>query len=133
MQLISNYIHPYQSEVGFPSQCQVRVYVPNDEEDSPVVICSETHNTPSLLATKPINRIAAEVIRYHKLERPVWIEHCPPEGPHGIGETFSLVVFDSYEVRKVLIDKRKSHYEIGDPIWKPLDRAAVKVLIGHCI
>jgi hypothetical protein len=131
MHLIADYIHPYQSEVGMPSQCRLRIYSPNDQEDMPVVICSEIHNNPGVPVTDAAKRIAAEVMRYHKLDRPIWIEHYPPEATNGIEDTFELVVFDSYEVRKVLIDRTKPHYEIGSPAWKPLDRATVEVLIGQ--
>ena len=131
--LIADYIHPYQSELNLPSRCRVRVYSPNDEGDLPIVICSEIRNNPCLLLTKPVTRIAAEVIRFLKLDRPIWIEHYPPEGPNNIGETFALLVFDSYEVQKVLIDGTKPHYEIGAPVWKPLDRATVEALVGQGI
>jgi hypothetical protein len=42
------------------------------------------------------DRIAAEVIRYHKLSEPVWTEHYPKEATDVLSETFELVVFSSY-------------------------------------
>ena len=50
--------------------------------------------------TYSARQLAAEVIRYHKLEvPPVWIEHYPKEATDGTSETFELVVFSSYEIK----------------------------------
>jgi hypothetical protein len=45
-------------------------------------------------------------------------------------ETFELVVFSSYEVieRAPYLGERRAW--IGEPTWKPLDRATVEVLVG---
>ena len=77
----------------------MRVYLPEDEQDAPVVICSELPNNEGSSVTYCANQIAAEVIRYQKLSAPVWIEHYPKEATDGASETFELVVFSSYEVK----------------------------------
>jgi hypothetical protein len=56
----------------------VRVYLPEDERDAPVVICSELPSNEGSSVTYSANQIAAEVIRYYKLSKtPVWVEHYP--------------------------------------------------------
>ena len=46
MQLASDYIHPYKDTGGRPAHCRVRIYLPNDMHDAPIVICSELPNNP---------------------------------------------------------------------------------------
>ncbi len=46
MHLASDYIHPYKDAGGRPSHCRVRIYLPDDVLDAPVVVCSELPNNP---------------------------------------------------------------------------------------
>ena len=46
MHLASDYIHPYKDAGGRPSHCHVRIYLPDDIRDAPVVVCSELPNNP---------------------------------------------------------------------------------------
>jgi hypothetical protein len=39
MHLASDYIHPYKGAGGRPAQFRVRVYLPDDVRDAPVVFC----------------------------------------------------------------------------------------------
>jgi hypothetical protein len=79
----------------------VRLYFPDEEQDAPVVICSELPADEGASVTYAAEQLAAEVIRYHRLSAPVvWIEHHPPETTDGSTETFALVAFSSYEVRE---------------------------------
>jgi hypothetical protein len=97
VRLVSDYIHPTPKG----GRCRIRIYLPEDERDAPVVICSELPNNEGSSVTYSAHQIAAEVIRYHRLEvPPVWIEHYPKEATDGHSETFELVVFSSYEVRE---------------------------------
>jgi hypothetical protein len=101
MHLASDYIHPYRSSGGRRAQCRVRIYLPDDTHDAPVVICSELPNYPGGSITNSAEVIAAEVIRSHELPTPlVWIEHWPEESTGGGEEMFELVVFSSYEVEE---------------------------------
>ena len=130
MHLATDYIHPYESGVGRPSQCRIRIYLPADEErDAPVVICSELPNNPGTSITNAAEWIAGDVIKHHKLSVPVWIEHYPLEATYGRQETFDLVLFSSYEVRETITAGQR-RYMIGSPTWKRLDRATVEVLVG---
>jgi hypothetical protein len=80
----------------------VRVYLPHEERDAPVVICSELPtNDGASIITHAAEQLAAEVIHYHALTPPVvWIEHHPPETTDGAIETFDLVTFSGYEVKE---------------------------------
>jgi len=78
---------------------RVRIYLPNEVYDAPVVICSEVPNNPGGSITNSVELIAVGVIRANKLPTPlVWIEHVSEESTHGGEETFDLVAFSSYEV-----------------------------------
>lgn len=128
MHLATDYIH----KTPHRGRCRVRVYLPDEERDSPVVICSEISNNPGQSITNAAERIAAEVIEMQSLPTPlVWIENYPPETTDGAAETFDLVIFSSYEV-----SERRASYmedravEIGEPSWKRLDRRTVEMLVG---
>jgi hypothetical protein len=100
MHLASDYIHPYNDAGGRSSHCRVRIYLPDDVLDAPVVVCSELPNNPGGSITKSAEVIAAGVIRANELPTPlVWIEHWPKETME-VEETFELVVFSSYKVEE---------------------------------
>jgi hypothetical protein len=61
--LASDYIHPYKDAGSRPSHCRVRIYLPDDMRDAPVVICSELPNNPGGSITTSVELIAAGVIR----------------------------------------------------------------------
>jgi hypothetical protein len=128
--LASDYIHPYKDAGGHPAHCRVRIYLPEDMRDTPVVICSELPNNPGESITNSAEVIAAAVIRAYELPTPlVWIEHWPEESTEG-QETFELVVFSSYEVVERAPYLGETRAWIGDAAWKPLDRATVEVIVG---
>jgi len=131
MHLASDYIHPYKDAGGHPAHCRVRIYLPEDVCDSPVVICSELPNNPGGSITNSAEVIASGVIQAKKLPTPlVWIEHWPKESTGGGAETFGLAIFSSYEVaeRAPYLGERLTW--IRDATWKTLDRASVEVLVG---
>jgi hypothetical protein len=83
--------------------------------------------------TKAVEVIAAEVISFHHLAVPVWIEHYPKEDIDGASETFDLVLFSSHEVSEVMVGGRWRK-EIGVPTaWKRLDRRSVEALVGESV
>ena len=126
MHLASDYIHPTPRG----GRCRIRIYLPEEAQDVPVVICSELPNNPGGSVTNSAEVIAAEVIRFHELPTPVvWIEHRPKESTDG-EETFELVVFSSYEVQERAPYLGEGRAWLGDATWKRLDRATVKVLVG---
>ena len=129
MHLASDYIHPYKDTGGRSAHCRVRIYLPDDTRDAPVVICSEVPNNPGGSITNSAEVIAAGVIRANELPTPlIWIEHWPEEATEG-KETFELVVFSSYEVTQRAPYLGETRAWIGDATWRPLDRATVKVLV----
>jgi hypothetical protein len=128
MHLASDYIH--LTPRG--GRCRVRVYLPKEERDAPVVICSELPNNDGSSVTYSAHQIAAEVIRYHRLGvPPVWVEHYPEKATDGHSETFELVVFSSYEVRERAPYLGETRLTVGEPVWKTLDREAVETLVGQ--
>jgi len=96
-----------------------------------VVICSELTNNDGSSVTYSAEQIAAEVIHYHKLSAPVWIEHYPKEATDGRAEVFELVVFSSYEVKERTPYLGQPRLTLGEPTWQPLDRRSVEALVGH--
>jgi hypothetical protein len=132
MHLASDYIHPYKDAGGRPAHCRVRIYLPDDMYDAPVVICSELPNNPGGSITDSAEAIAAGVIQANELSTPlVWIEHWPKESTEGGAETFDLIVFSSYKVIERAPYLGETKTGIREPTWKPLDRATVEVLVGR--
>ena len=128
----SKRLHPsLQGRRGRLSRCRVRIYLPDDDLDAPVVVCSELPNNPGGSITNSAETIAAGVILTNELPTPlVWIEHWPKESTDGGEETFDLVVFSSYEVTERAPYLGETRSWIGDATWKTLDRTAVEVLVG---
>ena len=130
MYLASDYIHPYKGTGGRAARCRVRIFLPGEVCDAPVVICSELPNNPGGSITNSVEAIAAGVIRGNELHTPlVWIEHWPEESAEGL-ETFDLVVFSNYKVEKTAPYLGETKAWIGDATWKPLDRTSVEALVG---
>jgi hypothetical protein len=129
VRLIVDYVHPFESVSGTPSRCRIRVYLPDEEDDAPVVVCTELPDNPGIPVTGAVENIAAEVIAAHWLVAPVWIEYHPEETTVAGVESFELVVFSDYKVRET-VGPTGSRVEIGQPLWKPLDRRSVEVLVG---
>jgi hypothetical protein len=130
MHLASDYIHPYKDAGGRRARCRVRIYLPDDVRDAPVVICSELPNNPGGSITNSAEVIAAGVIRASELPTPlVWIEHWPEETTD-VEETFELVAFSSYEVTERAPYLGETRACLGDATWKQLDRPTVEALVG---
>jgi hypothetical protein len=128
MHLASDHIHPYKDAGGRPARCWVRIYLPDDVGDAPVVICSELPNNPGGSITNPAEVIAAGVIQANELPTPlVWIEHWPEESTEG-QEIFELVHFSSYEVTERAPYLGETRAWIGDATWKQLDRPTMEAL-----
>jgi hypothetical protein len=130
VRLVSDYIHPTPRD----GRWCIRVYLPEDERDAPVVICSELPNNEGSSVTYSAHQIAAEVIRYHRLGvPPVWIEYYLKEAKDGHSESFELVVFSSYELKERAPYLGETRLTIGEPTWKTLDREAVEALVGQAV
>ncbi|MBA2713460.1 MAG: hypothetical protein H0U55_07910 [Rubrobacteraceae bacterium] len=129
--LAGDYIHPYKDVGGSPAHCRVRIYLPEETGDFPVVVCSELHNNPGGSITNSAEAIAAGVIRANELPTPlVWIEHWPVESTDGGEETFELVIFSSYEGAERAPYLGATRAWIGSATWKSLDRATVEAVVG---
>lgn len=129
MHLSVDYIHPMLQG----DRRRIRIYVPEDEHDSVVVLCTEPTRNPGMSISNAAEQIAAEVISAHQLPVPlVWIEHYEDgaRGASGDPATFDLVLFSRYAVREVLRADYSWRKQIGAPSWKALDRRSVETLIG---
>ena len=127
MHLATDYIHPTPRG----GRCRIRVYLPEDERDAPVVICSELPTNEGSSITYAAEQLAAEVIRYHSLTPPlVWIEHQPPLSTDGNTETFDLVAFSSYGIRERGPYLGETRLTVGEATWKRITKGMVEVLVG---
>ena len=109
----------------------MRVYLPNEERDAPVVICSELSTNAGPSITYAAEQLAAGVIRHHRVRPPVvWIEHHPPETTEGSTETFDLVAFSSYEVTERAPYMGDTRLRVGEATRKRITRGMVEVLVG---
>ncbi len=125
MNLTVNYIHP----TPHGGRCRVRIYLPDKEEDVPVV-CSELSDNGGISVTNATERIAAEVSKRCGLPVPVWIEQRTAETAQGPEEKFALVIFSHHEVRELSPYVGVS-LTIREPTWKLFDRASVAVSVGQ--
>ena len=131
MYLATDYIHPYKGIAKVRSQCRIRLYLPQEDRDVAVVICSELPGNPGTPLVDAAEQIAAEIIKHFRLPSPpVWIEHYLQEATNGREEAFDLVTFAHYEVKDTLRGGIL-HQEIGQPTRKRLDRASVELLVGQ--
>lgn len=101
MHLAADYIHPFESVSGTRSRCRIRVYLPDEEKDAPVFVCSELASDPGIPLTGAAEIIAAEVITAHCLIDPVWIEYHAKETNVAGVESFELIIFSDYKFREV--------------------------------
>ena len=132
MYLATDYIHRYRGIIGARSRCRIRLYLPQEDQDSAVVICSELPDNSGTPVVNAAEQIAAEIIQHFRLPSPpVWIEHRPQEeASNEYEEAFDLVIFAHHEVKDTLRGGIL-HEEIGQPTRKGLDRASVELLVGQ--
>jgi hypothetical protein len=130
--LAADYLHPFESVSGIRSRCRIRLYLPENEHDAPVVVCSELPDNPGVPVTAAAENIAADVIKTHWLVEPLWIEHHPEETTAAGIESLELVVFSDHKIREAVHDAG-SRIEIGEPSWKALDRPSVELLLGQTL
>jgi hypothetical protein len=124
--LVSDYIHPTPRG----GRCRIPVYLPEEERDVPVVICSELPSNEGSSVTHSAYQIAAEVIRYHKLGvQPVWIEHYPKRGHRWCLRDLRTGCVFELRVKGEGTLPGETRLTIGEPTWKSLDRKAVEALV----
>jgi len=132
MYLAKDYTHPYKDSAGVRSRCRIRLYLPYEDTDVAVVICSELPDNPGASVKDTAEQIAAEIIVSFRLPAPpVWIEHYPAETTSNQAEKFELLVFAHYNVQKVFRGGSFLRKEIGPPTRKPLDQKTVEMLVSQ--
>ncbi|MDP9481117.1 MAG: hypothetical protein M3R38_36540, partial [Actinomycetota bacterium] len=96
--------------------CRVRIF--REEEQLPVVVCSQLPENDNTSVTNMAEYLAAEVLEKHSLPTPlVWLEHYP-EHEGRVGE-WSRVGFSSWEAEEVSLGgvlRRR----VGSPRWSHL-------------
>lgn len=99
-----NLIHDYMAPTPAGGRCRIRLYLPEEPDYSPVVICTELTDNPGMSVTNCAEVIAASVLEGNRLEGPLtWVEHYE-DGARGYEEdpeTFDLVIFTNYEPKRV--------------------------------
>jgi hypothetical protein len=116
----------------------VRIYLPDQEEDAPVITVSETKENYGETITNFIERVVAEVIHYHDFSDMLFsvvIEHHPPETADGTTETLKLVTFEDegLGLMKIKTASGEEILSLGEPSWKSLGRESVEVLVEEGI
>ena len=129
MHLVSDYIHPAPRG----GRCRVRIFEPDDERDSFVVVLTEPPDNPGMSVTNAAEEIAAAVVLANALptSRTFFIEHYE-DGARGTPSdpaTFDLLAFSADDPEPVL-RAGEWRIELGEPSWQALDRATVEALIG---
>lgn len=123
MHQASDYIHP----TPHGGRCRVRIFIPDEERDAPVVVVTEERDNPGQSVTNSIERIATDIVHHHDFSTrllPVFIQHyefgagCTDEDP----QSFDLVTFEG---------GGEVHQTLGSPRWTALDRGTVERLVGQ--
>lgn len=132
MHLASDYVAP-TPQVG---RCRVRVFLPDNERDSPVVILTELADNPGLSLTHAVKEIATKVVLDNELppNRTVFIEHHEDSvrGIPGDPVTFDLLTFSNDEAETEVVEGSSLwRIDLGKPRWSALDCASVERLVGR--
>lgn len=129
-------VHDYVAPTPAGGRCRIRLYLPEEPEDSAVVICTElAEGNGGMSITNCAEVLAAKVMEVNQLARNlVWLEHYEngARGTEEDPETFDLVTFASYEPMD-FVSVNGWDRRIGRPSWKALDRASVEWLIGSML
>jgi hypothetical protein len=56
----------------------MRIYLPEEELDVPIVICSEFPHNEGSSVTSATEQLTAEVVRYNKLPTPIGVDRALP-------------------------------------------------------
>jgi hypothetical protein len=121
-----DYVHHYRGYWSEGGRCRVRIF--REEEQLPVVVCSQLPENDNTSVTNMAEYLAAEVLENHSLPTPlVWLEHYP-EHEGRVGE-WSRVGFSSWEVEEVSLGgvlRRR----VGSPRWSQLSSEEAERLMG---
>jgi hypothetical protein len=130
MYLAGDYIHPTPHQ----GSCRVRIYRPDlpvegsAARDEAVVICTEPKDNPGMSITNSAERIAGQVISFHRLPTPlIWVEQ------HEVRHNFDLLTFESYEVEELGAYLGEERKRIGEASRKLLDRPTVEALVDSAV
>lgn len=120
-----DYTHHYRGYWDEGGVCRIRIY--QEEEQVPVVVCSQLPENKNTSVTNMAAYLAVEVVERSELPIPLtWIEHYPEHS----GETgeYSLVEFSNWKIREVCLGG-VWRGRIGTPTWFHLKLWEVRELI----
>jgi hypothetical protein len=124
VELVADYVHPYRAPGGARGKRRVRVYLPEDERDLPLVLVSELPDDPAGALRRSMPLIAVAVCRSLRLERVLCVEHLRPDTRE---EAFALVRLDELD------QDAFGAYRVGLPSREPLDRRTVELLVSGAV
>ncbi len=132
MNLSSDYIHPTPNG----GRCRVRIFIPDEEADAPVVVLTELVGNPGMSVTNCVEGLAAEILAHHRWPdrvMAVFVEHYEDgvRGTRDDPQTFDLVRFDNPSPLETTSASGRVHRSLGEPRWSALDRETVEVLVGQ--
>jgi hypothetical protein len=129
------YIYHYHGCWHPGGVCRIEIF--QEEEYTPVIICTGLPENDNTSITDMAECLAAEVALRHfpaafeQIGEPfIWIE-CHPSVPWlGIPASYLWVTFDSYAPRLILRFDGKARVALGQAHWTPLDTAEIEQLIA---
>jgi hypothetical protein len=112
----------------------VRLWLPEDERDAPVVICSELPTNEGSSITYAVEQLAAEVIRTTSACLTARVDRALPQGGNGqrLRDAWAgcVLKLSSHRESAVLGEARLT---TGEPTWKSLDHKSVETLMGQAV
>lgn len=127
MELTHDYIHP----IPDGGRCRIRVYAPEERNDSPVVICSDLKENGAQPVAEATSELMAEVISAHNFTAPVlWIEHYWNEAhSNEASDTFNLVHAGGFRMEET--PEHSKLVGIGTPERESLSAEDVESVLGQ--
>jgi hypothetical protein len=136
----------FNGAAGF---CDVRVFEPTEASGGlPIVMLTEPNDNDGPSVTNTVEQIAAEVLTRYTPEQDgfeppfVLVEHYPDRQPRGkdarwhdpfFSETFDLVTFENWHLRRRVVRDRRLRLSFGTPDWKRVHRAEVEYLVSRSL
>lgn len=121
--------YDYRRTLESGQTCRVRVYVPVEVDDSPVIVLGwsggERKDEP-----EAIDSLAADLVRQHGFQAPpLWVEHSEPGGGVVDAESFNLLC-----PSPVRVGDNGQQYQMPQPSGlyrQKINRKKVEELLGQ--
>lgn len=122
--------HDYVRPIPGGGRCRIRVYEPDERNDSPIVICTDLRENGAQPVADATSELLAEVISTHNFTAPaLWIEHYQNEAhSNEVSATFNLVHAGAFRMEETHGSSKL--VGIGTPERESLSVEDVEFLIG---